>query len=258
MKFKNTLLSLLRHGLTMAGGALAISPDPKMQALGIVLAALGSGWGAKDEHSAENPGAKPGAGVLPLIAFALIGALASVTVTGCVNTPGTSQLDPVRTEANATRLAKVASLAVLTSEPAASSELARVADRIDLVLNRGTLTPEQIGAFLDALKIEERNRLLVAGLVTELTGIFTELTGQTIPDLTHPLATATLRGVQRGIRDALALQAAVQPTPRTTQINVPTESGHSTAILYFDGTTFDGTTHVPSFSHVSDDAFSAK
>jgi len=216
MKFKNTLLSLLRHSLTMAGGALAISPDPKLQALGIVLAALGSGWGAKDEHTAENPGAKSsgGASIVPLIAFAIVGALASVTFTGCVNAPGTSQLDPVKVEENTARLAKIASLAALTTEPGAASELQRISAGVDAVFARGTLTPQQINVFLDELKVEPKNRLLMAGLITELYTIFTDLTGQTLPDISHPLAIATLNGLKRGITEALALQAAVQPVAK--------------------------------------------
>jgi hypothetical protein len=216
MKTKNTFLSFLRHAASLAGGILIANPDPRFQALGAVLGALGAGWGMKDEHAAENPGApkSPVGGSVGMILLTFACFIGASTFTGCAGAPGTSRLDPVRVETNATRLAKAASLVVLNSDPDEAAELKKIADRIEVVITRGTLSHEQIALFLDALDVKPKNRLLVAALVTELTGIFTDLTGQTLPDISHPLASATLRGVRAGITEALALQAAVQPVAK--------------------------------------------
>lgn len=210
MKFKNTFLSIVRHTLTTVGGVLIANPDPRYAAIGAGLVAIGGLWGAGDENKAENGGKSSGIPV-SVLALGLVGFIAATTFTGCASAPGTTQFDPVRIEANATRLAKGASLVVLNSDPEEAAELRKIADRINVVIARGTLSHEQIALFLDALDVKPKNRLLVAALVTELTAIFTDLTGQTLPDISHPLASATLRGVKQGITEALALQAAVQP-----------------------------------------------
>lgn len=55
---KNTILSLIRHGLTAGGTALALKynlGDLDVPAVvGAILAVIGAFWGAKDEHKAEN------------------------------------------------------------------------------------------------------------------------------------------------------------------------------------------------------------
>lgn len=60
MNLKNTGLSILRHVLTAAGGAV-IANNPHIDgnliqlAIGGLMAVFGLVWGAKDEYKAENP-----------------------------------------------------------------------------------------------------------------------------------------------------------------------------------------------------------
>jgi hypothetical protein len=63
MKFKQSFLSLLRHLLTAAGAAVVAKnasnhpelsiADPSIIA-GVIVTGIGTLWGVRDEHSAEN------------------------------------------------------------------------------------------------------------------------------------------------------------------------------------------------------------
>lgn len=211
MKFKNTFLSLLRHALTTVGGALSISPEPQTQAIGLVLVALGGVWGAKDEHAAENPGGKAGGSPLvPLLVFALIGAVASIGFTGCASSPG-APIDLAKVERGTKSAVKIAAVVVLQNEPGAAAELRRISAGADSVFVTGELTPEQLRGFLDALKVRPENRLLIAAAIEEARLHIVELTGNTTLNPSSPVVAAALRGTIAGIDEALALQAAVQP-----------------------------------------------
>jgi hypothetical protein len=220
MKLKNTLLSIVRMALVSGGTYLVnsgkLSAGDAQALTGLGLAILGAIWDAKDEHSAENPGLTlptlpPGA-VRLLVGMCILGS--ALTFTGCASAPGGAPIDVVRVEKNATRIVKVAAIYALQTEPGAGAELQRISAGVDTVFGRGSLTPEQLNAFLDELKVRPENRLLMAAAITEVYEIITDLTGAKLPDITHPVVVAALNGVKAGIAEALALQAAVQPAAK--------------------------------------------
>jgi hypothetical protein len=211
MKFKNTFLSALRHTLTTVGGMLSVSPEPQTMAIGILLVAIGTGWGAKDEHSAENPGGKSsiGSGVAGLLVFACLGALASLGFTGCAT--GGGKVDPARAEARAYTLVNTAAVLVLADDPGAADELRSVAAGVDTVFTLGTLSPEQLNTFLEALQVPPEKRLLLAVALNNAYQLYTAETGRPLVDVNDPTAAAILKGVRRAINDALRFSTAFPP-----------------------------------------------
>lgn len=210
MKFKNTFLSIVRHTLTTVGGVLIANPDPRYQAIGAGLVAIGGLWGAGDESKAENPGAKPGAGVAPVLVFCLLASGLCIGFTGCASAPGAAPA-PVRTELAAYTLTKNAGLLVLAKEPGAADELRAVAAGVDTVFTLGTLSPQQLATFLDALHVRPESRLLIGSALSDAYNLYTATTGKPLVDASDPTAAAILKGVRRGIDDALAFSAAFQP-----------------------------------------------
>ena len=61
---KNTILSILRHGLTFAGGLLVtkdlLSDSTANEVAGAVTTTIGLLWGAVDEYRAEQAAKKAG------------------------------------------------------------------------------------------------------------------------------------------------------------------------------------------------------
>ena len=209
MKLKNTFLSILRHTLTTVGGVLIASPEPQSAAIGAILVSIGGLWGARDEHKAENPGAKSaiGGGVSMLV-LGLAGFLAASTFTGCASLG--AKATPAQLEARAYALINTAGVVVIADNPGAVAEIERIAAGVDAVFANGTLTPEQLSNFLTALKVPEEKRLLLAIGLNNAYQLYTAETGRPLVDVSDPSAAAILRGVRRGITDAIAFSQAFQ------------------------------------------------
>lgn len=214
MKSKNSFYSFLRHAASVAGGALFTNPDPRLQALGVVLGALGTGWGVNDEFKAENSGKSLiGKSEVPLVVFAFIGAsLLTLVSGGCAGSPGTGAT-PAQLEARAYALVNTAGVIVAHDNPELASEIERIATGVDAVFANGVLTSEQLKAFLGALNVPEEKRLLVAVGVNNAYELYKAETGKELIEVSNPAAAAILRGVKRGITDAIALTQAFSPAP---------------------------------------------
>lgn len=211
MKTKNTFFSFLRHFASTAGGVLLANPDPRFQALGAVLSAFGAGWGMQDEHAAENPGMKlppgPPSAAMLILSFASF-AIASFT-SGCASGPAT----PAQLEARAYALVNTAGVLVAKDDPALAAEIERIAAGVDAVFEKGVLTPQQLAAFLAAINVpEDKRALLVIGL-NNAYELYKAETGRDLIEVSNPTAAAILRGVKRGITDAIAITQALKPNP---------------------------------------------
>lgn len=218
MQLKNSTLSFIRHLLTSVGTAIATaSPDPTTKAIAAAVAAAAAAWGVQDEYLAENPGSKPPTlppGVVAPVVAVLIGIAASIGFTGCATTASNSSAPAASAETQrlaAYTLTKNATLLILQKEPGAEASLAAVSAGIDAVFAKGELTPEQLKAALDALKVSPKSQLLLASALTDAYNLYVAATGQKIVVTTDPTATAILKGVQQGIGDGIAFARAFQP-----------------------------------------------
>lgn len=207
MKTKNSILSFLRHLLSSVGTVIAYtSPDPTTKIIAGAVATAAAGWGVTDEYKAENgklPTAPAGIASVLIFAFALLGV--GLGMSGCAtlqqNSPDTNRIA-------AYTLTKNATLLVLQKEPAAEVQLTAIAQGIDVVFSSGELTPEQLKASLDALKVSPKNQLLIASALTDAYNLYVTATGKKIVVTTDPTATAILKGVQSGIQDGIAFAKA--------------------------------------------------
>jgi hypothetical protein len=212
MKSKNSFYSFLRHAAGVIGGSLVGNPDPRLAALGWALGALATSWGVSDEFKAENPGMKPpaGNGHVGMILFCFLAASVCTTFTGCASGSG-AKATPAQLEARAYALVNTAGVVIAHDNPELAGEIQRIAAGVDAVFEKGVLTPEQLKAFLGALNVPEDKRLLVAVGVNNAYELYKAETGQELIDVSNPVAAAILRGVKRGITDAIALTQAFQP-----------------------------------------------
>lgn len=217
MKIQNTTFSFFRHLLTTVGGVLAASPEPTSKAIGIVLAAVGAAWGMYDEHKAENPSGMTlpppsGGAAVSLLLCAILGMGLGLGVSGCA-TVGTNPDKSALQEQAAYTGTKTAVLIVLQNEPQAEAALTALASGVDTVFTTGALTPAQLKAALDALKVQPRSQLLIASALNDAYALYTAATGQKVVITTDPTAAAILRGVKRGITDGIAFAHAFAAQP---------------------------------------------
>jgi hypothetical protein len=210
MKSKNSFYSFLRHAAGVIGGSLVGNPDPRLAALGWALGALATTWGVSDEFTAENPSMKPPTsnGHVGMILFCFLAAGVCTTFTGCASSPGAIKASPAQLEARAYALVNTGAVLVANDKPELIAEIGRIAAGVDAVFEKGTLTPEQLNTFLAALNVPEEKRLLLAVGLNNAYQLYTSETGKPLVDVTDPTAAGILKGVKRGITDAIAFSQA--------------------------------------------------
>lgn len=213
MKLTNSTLSFIRHLLTSVGTAVAtLSPDPMTKIIASAVATAAASWGIHDEFTAENPGSglklpPPGGAVVTLLTIcALLGF--SMSLTGCASVGSTAPASVETQRLAAYTLSKNATILVLQKEPGAEASLVKLTAGIDAVFSAGELTPEQIKAALDALKVSPKNQLLIASALTDAYNLYVAATGKKIVVTTDPTAKAILDGVKSGISDGVAFAKA--------------------------------------------------
>jgi hypothetical protein len=204
---KQQLLGLLRHVATTTGGVLMTSNDERYVAAGVLLALLGTG----DSYRAKRVRPLKVPSIAPLLVCALLG-LFAMGLTGCATSGGA----PDRTEVAAAITQPVVKnlvVPLLNKNPELEPALQAVAAGIDVVFNQGTLTPEQLRSFIDALAVkhpqmDERDKLVIGSAIWDAYTIYTEMTGKTVVEITDPAASALLDAFRKGIVDGIAFYHA--------------------------------------------------
>jgi hypothetical protein len=214
---KQQAIGLFRHAITIAGTVLTTSTDVRYQAIGaaLIIAAAGHSVSAKRIRPLQVPDMNvPGPHVFM---FALLG-LASFGLFGCSSVPSSTAPGQAEYAAAITQpVVKNVVVPILSKNPDLEPALVAVATGIEVVFQKGTLTPEQLREFVDALavkypKLDERDRLVLGSAIWDAYTIYTQLSGKTIVEVTDPTARAMLEAFRQGITDGIAFYHAFRPT----------------------------------------------
>lgn len=217
---KDQAIGLLRHAATIAGTILSTSTDARYQAAGVALIAIAAGhsYRAKRVPKLQVPDINlPGVHVF---ACALLGAFA-LGMMGCSSVPSESGPSQAEYAAAITQpVVKNVVVPILSKNPDLEPALLAVASGIDVVFNKGTLTPEQLREFVDSLsakypKLDERDKLVLGSAIWDAYTIYTRMTGKTVVVVSDPTARALLEAFRQGINDGIAFYHAFKPTQTT-------------------------------------------
>lgn len=138
---------------------------------------------------------------------ALLAGLASLCTSGCVTTGGTNA--NAATVELAIGVASDAAALVLQKNQKAVPALRAVSAGIETVLTQGTLTPEQVKAFVDKIgqdaDLSPAERLVIGRAVQRVHGILTVCFATPDLNIADPRVRSALEKVKRSIDDTLAL-----------------------------------------------------
>lgn len=143
--------------------------------------------------------------MLALIVACILAGIASL-FSGCASTPGSVDV--------AVGLASDGAALVLQKNPKAVPALRLVSSGIDTVLSRGSLTPEQLKAFVEVIdkqaKLSPEDRFLIGRLIQRVHEALVVKYGAADIEATSPEVRATLIKIKKAIDDTLALHAVLQ------------------------------------------------
>lgn len=144
-----------------------------------------------------------------------LGVLAfSIVLSGCVSTG--VQPQTIDTVSAAVRpVAKNVVNVVLTRNPRYDSALLALAAASDAALNGGTLTQENIRAFVQLFaakyELDQTTTLYIASALDDLAQFYRDTYGKTVADVTDPNVRKILSAFSAGIRDGVSLAHAMAP-----------------------------------------------
>jgi len=218
MKTTNTFLSLLRHALSTVGGILIVSPEPQTKTIGTILVALGTLWGAVDEHKAENPGGGlklpgSGSGTSLLILCALLGlGIGSTLFSGCATTAAAPSAKQTQLTAAVLNLAGTSVAPILQKNPAYIPVAQAVVDGLD-TLTTGTFDAAKIGSWITQLAVRKgwdaAQTIYAQTITTAAWSIYTTSSGQSSAQIADPNVQTWLKAFRAGLGNAITIAQAL-------------------------------------------------